>query len=157
MFILDFFLGGLMDQFIEAHPDAVYHNARGTVALTGYDGILGYRTDGDYKTREDLTDDQVAWLDAHPDFDWDKECEEAKKVADAIKADGWTFASHTWGHIRVGDKPIETIQADTEKWLSVAGPPLRGRNRGTAHRRKRYHHLCTWTGSFRLARLHDGQ
>ena len=27
----------------------------------------------------------------------------------------------------------------------------------TAHRRKRYHHLCTWTGSFRLARLHDGQ
>ena len=43
----------LMDQFIEAHPDAVYHNARGTVALTGYDGILGYRTDGDYKTRED--------------------------------------------------------------------------------------------------------
>ena len=47
---------------IEAHPDAVYHNARGTVALTGYDGILGYRTDGDYKTREDLTDDQVAWL-----------------------------------------------------------------------------------------------
>lgn len=83
--------------------DAVYHNARGTVALTGYDGILGYRTDGDYKTREDLTDDQVAWLDAHPDFDWDKECEEAKKVADAIKADGWTFASHTWGHIRVGD------------------------------------------------------
>ena len=62
----------LMDQFIEAHPDAVYHNARGTVALTGYDGILGYRTDGDYKTREDLTDDQVACLDAHPDLDWDK-------------------------------------------------------------------------------------
>lgn len=116
----------LMDQFIEAHPDAVYHNARGTVALTGYDGILGYRTDGDYKTREDLTDDQVAWLDAHPDFDWDKECEEAKKVADAIKADGWTFASHTWGHIRVGDKPIETIQADTEKWLTYVAPLIGG-------------------------------
>lgn len=102
------------------------HNARGTVALTGYDGILGYRTDGDYKTREDLTDDQVAWLDAHPDFDWDKECEEAKKVADAIKADGWTFASHTWGHIRVGDKPIETIQADTEKWLTYVAPLIGG-------------------------------
>ena len=87
---------------------------------------VGYRTDGDYKTREDLTDDQVAWLDAHPDFDWDKECEEAKKVADAIKADGWTFASHTWGHIRVGDKPIETIQADTEKWLTYVAPLIGG-------------------------------
>ena len=117
---------GIAGLFIEAHPDAVYHNARGTVALTGYDGILGYRTDGDYKTREDLTDDQVAWLDAHPDFDWDKECEEAKKVADAIKADGWTFASHTWGHIRVGDKPIETIQADTEKWLTYVAPLIGG-------------------------------
>lgn len=49
-----------------------------------------------------------------------------EKVADAIKADGWTFASHTWGHIRVGDKPIETIQADTEKWLTYVAPLIGG-------------------------------
>ena len=49
------------------------------IALTGYDGILGYRTDIAYKTHENLTADQQAWLDAHPDFDYDKECEEAKK------------------------------------------------------------------------------
>ena len=55
------------------------------IALTGYDGILGYRTDIAYKTHENLTADQQAWLDAHPDFNWDDECAEAKKVADAIK------------------------------------------------------------------------
>ncbi len=66
------------------------------IALTGYDGILGYRTDIAYKTHENLTDDQQAWLDAHPDFNWDDERAEATKVADAIKADGWEFASHTW-------------------------------------------------------------
>ena len=115
-----------LDQFLEEHPDGAYHGARGTIALTGYNGILGYRTDIAYKTRENLTADQQAWLDANPDFDYDKECEEAKKVADAIKADGWKFASHTWGHIRIGDASLESIQKDTEKWLSYVAPLVGG-------------------------------
>lgn len=113
----------LLDQFLEEHPDGAYHGARGTIALTGYNGILGYRTDIAYKTGENLTEDQRAWLDAHPDFDWEKECEEAKKVAQAIKDTGWNFASHTWGHIRVGaNTSLETIKADTEKWLAYVEP-----------------------------------
>jgi len=112
----------LLNQFLEEHPDGAYHGARGTIALTGYNGILGYRTDIAYKTEENLTEDQRAWLDAHPDFNWDNECAEAKKVADAIKADGWEFASHTWGHIRIGDASLERIQTDTEKWRTYVEP-----------------------------------
>ncbi|MFR2717871.1 MAG: polysaccharide deacetylase [Ruminococcus sp.] len=113
----------LLNQFLEEHPDGAYHGARGTIALTGYNGILGYRTDIADKTGENLTEDQRAWLDAHPDFDWEKECEEAKKVAQAIKDTGWNFASHTWGHIRVGaNTSLETIKADTEKWLAYVEP-----------------------------------
>lgn len=113
----------LLNQFLEEHPDGAYHGARGTIALTGYNGILGYRTDIAYKTGENLTEDQRAWLDAHPDFNWEKECEEAKKVAQAIKDTGWNFASHTWGHIRVGaNTSLETIKADTEKWLAYVEP-----------------------------------
>lgn len=112
----------LLDQFIAEHPDASYKGAKGMIALTGYNGILGYRTDIAYKTRENLTSDQQAWLDAHSDFNWDNECAEAKKVADAIKADGWEFASHTWGHIRIGDASLERIQTDTEKWRTYVEP-----------------------------------
>lgn len=112
----------LLDQFIAEHPDASYKGAKGMIALTGYNGILGYRTDIAYKTRENLTSNQQAWLDAHPDFNWDNECAEAKKVADAIKADGWEFASHTWGHIRIGDASLERIQTDTEKWRTYVEP-----------------------------------
>ncbi|MFR2718930.1 MAG: polysaccharide deacetylase [Ruminococcus sp.] len=112
----------LLDQFIAEHPDASYKGAKGMIALTGYNGIVGYRTDIAYKTRENLTSDQQAWLDAHPDFNWDNECAEAKKVADAIKADGWEFASHTWGHIRIGDASLERIQTDTEKWRTYVEP-----------------------------------
>lgn len=116
----------LLDQFLEAHPDGAYHGARGTIALTGYNGILGYRTDIAYKTRENLTADQQAWLDANPDFSWDQECAEAKKVAEAMIADGWRFASHTWGHIRVGDSSLENIKTDTEKWMTYVAPLIGG-------------------------------
>lgn len=116
----------LMDQFIEEHPDASYRGAKGMIALTGYDGILGYRTDIAYKTKENLTQDQVDWLKAHPDFDWDKEREEAKKVAEAMKEDGWEFASHTWGHIRIGDTSLEKLKTDTQKWQEYVAPLVGG-------------------------------
>lgn len=117
----------LLDDFLEEHPDFSYKGAKGTIALTGYNGILGYRTDSDYRTRQDLNADQAAWLEDHPDFDWEKECEEAKKVAEAIKADGWNFASHTWGHIKVGeDCSLEHLQKDTERWLQDVAPLIGG-------------------------------
>ena len=116
----------LLDKFIEENPDASYRGAKGTIALTGYDGILGYRTDIAYKTKEKLSEGQRQWLADNPDFDWDKEREEAKKVADAIKANGWEFASHTWGHIKIGDTGINAIKEDTEKWETYVAPLVGG-------------------------------
>ena len=46
----------LIDRFVEEHPDFSYRGAKGIVALTGYNGILGYRTDSSYETRPDDLD-----------------------------------------------------------------------------------------------------
>ena len=116
----------LLDKFIEEHPDAAYKGAKATIALTGYNGILGYRTDIAYKTKENLTKDQQEWLDSNPNFDWDQEVAEATKVAEAIKANGWTFASHTWGHIKIGSASLEHIKEDTEKWEQYVAPLVGG-------------------------------
>ena len=118
-----------IDTFVKEHPDFSYHGHKGIIALTGYNGILGYRTDIAYKTRENLDSFQQAWFEQHPDFDeaaYNKECEDAKAVADAMKATGWEFASHTWGHINVGQKSLEGIQTDTEKWLNYVSPLVGG-------------------------------
>lgn len=88
-----------IDEFVDKHLDFSYRGAKGILALTGYKGILGYRTDLPYKETKDRDRHQQKWLDEHPDFDYEKECEEAKKVAEALKADGWEFASHSWGHM----------------------------------------------------------
>lgn len=119
----DYDLVPLLDTFVAEHPDFSYHGRKGVIALTGYNGILGYRTDIAYKTGENLDEQyQAPWLAAHPDFDYDQECADAKAVADAMKANGWEFASHTWGHINVSERSVEDIKTDTEKWLNYVAP-----------------------------------
>ena len=110
-----------LNAFLKEHPDGAYKGARGLIAMTGYNGVFGYRTDVAYKTGENLTWDQQAWLDAHPGFNWDQEVSEATKVADAIKASGWEFASHTWGHLSVTSKSVDTLRVDNEKWVNTVG------------------------------------
>ena len=117
-----------LDAFMEEHPDGCYRGARGIIALTGYNGVLGYRTDGTYSEENNTntevyyTDDlQREWLSEHPDFDWNKEREDCKAVIEAMKKDGWEFASHTWGHKAVGDAPYDELVRDTERWLEYVG------------------------------------
>ncbi len=115
-----------LNTFCKEHPDFAYKGARGTAALTGYNGVFGYRTDVAYKTGERLGADQKAWLEAHPDFNWDEEVKEATKIANAVKATGWEFASHTWGHLSVTGKSADALAIDHEKWKNtvenIVGP-----------------------------------
>lgn len=114
----------LIDAFVKEHPDFSYHGRKGILAMTGYNGVLGYRTDIAYKTKENLQDDQKAFLQDNPDFDYEAEVAEAKKVAEAMKAEGWEFASHTWGHMNATDRSAEDLKADNEKWEAYVAPIL---------------------------------
>ncbi|HHT24348.1 MAG TPA: polysaccharide deacetylase [Clostridiaceae bacterium] len=91
----------ILDQFIENHPDFSYRGAKGILALTGYEGALGYRTDERYK-------------DTNPNLDAD--IAEAKKVAQALRDTGWEFASHSWGHVKMNAITLENFQQDADRW-----------------------------------------
>lgn len=94
----------LLDEFVEAHPDFSYQGAKGLIALTGYEGILGYRTN-DKKS---------------PTYEEDRRT--AKKVADALKAEGWEFGSHSWGHKNMQKESFELLKRDTDRWLEEVEP-----------------------------------
>ena len=111
-----------LNSFLKEHPDGAYHGARGLLAMTGYNGVFGYRTDTDYLLQENLMEDQRAWLDSHPDYNYDQDVADATAIADALKEEGWEFASHTWGHLSVTDKSVETLQTDNEKWVATVEP-----------------------------------
>ncbi len=122
----DYDMVPVLDTFIKEHPDFSYHGRKGIVVLTGYNGVLGYHTDGDYRDKLALQEDQAKWLEEHPEFDFDADVAAATKVADAMKASGWEFASHTWGHISVSDVSLEKLQTDTQKWLDYVSPIVGG-------------------------------
>lgn len=100
----DYDLVPLLDRFIEKHPDFSYRGAKAVLALTGYDGVLGYRTS---PSGEGYSEDEI---------------EKAKTVAEALRADGYEFASHSWGHLRYGDIEFERFARDAEKWNTEVVP-----------------------------------
>ena len=114
----------IVDAFVEAHPDFSYRGAKGIIALTGYNGILGYRT-SELTYGEGDPNWSSAYIYRNPNIEADRKT--AKKVAKALKADGWTFASHTWGHMDMGDargsdgNPTERFYRDAEWWETEVG------------------------------------
>ena len=98
----------LLDDFIEEHPDFSYKGARAVIAFTGYNGILGYRTAPSYNTEE--------YKAQHPGFDYEKEREDAAKVAECLKNNGYELASHSWGHRNMGEISMDNFRTDTDKW-----------------------------------------
>jgi len=100
----------ILDKFVRAHPDFSPYGCKGCLSLTGYCGILGYRT----MTEKE---DQSAAHEANRQ----KEIEAVKPVIAALKAEGWTFGSHTWGHINLAKKTLATVETDTQKWKNEVG------------------------------------
>ena len=100
----------VLDKFVEEHPDFSPFGAKACLSLTGYEGILGYRTQTDTK----------AWDDAK-EANRQAERQAVQPIIEELKRTGWTFGSHTWGHIRLGSGNLGKIQADTEKWMDEVG------------------------------------
>lgn len=109
----------LLEDFIQEHPDFSYKGARAIIAFTGYEGILGYRTASSYADS--------------PTYEADRE--QAAKVAQCLRDNGWELASHSWGHLQLGvaKNPEdgfaiseERFRTDTDKWEaeveSLIGP-----------------------------------
>lgn len=98
----------MIDDFVREHPDFSHAGARGVIALTGYNGVLGYRSS------------PSEYAGKNPNLA--KDIATAKDVAKALKKEGWEFASHSWGHINFTNSSLGSIRADTEKWKSDVEP-----------------------------------
>ncbi len=100
----------ILDKFVEEHPDFSPFGAKGCLSLTGYEGILGYRTQTDSKS----------WT-AEQEANRQKEIEAVKPIVAELKRTGWTFGSHTWGHISLNTRTFDAVTADMQKWFAEVG------------------------------------
>ena len=101
----------ILEDFIAAHPDFSYQGARAIIAVCGYDGVFGYKTNPKViqSKGQDFYDTQV---------------EAAKEVCQAIRDAGYTFASYTYNNVDYGKKSANEIQADITNWTSEVLPIL---------------------------------
>lgn len=105
----DFDLVPILEKFIQKHPDFSYRGARATLALTGYNGLFGYRTHPKAKELFGETAYQQA-------------IQEAKKVADALRKSGYTLACYTYENIPYGSSSLTQIKGDMNSWTEEVVP-----------------------------------
>lgn len=94
----------IVDQFVREHPDFSLDGAKGVIALTGYEGVLGYRTNERESPR------------------YEEERKQALSVIKCLKETGWSFASHGYGHLNAQSISLSSLQGDTRRWLQEVGP-----------------------------------
>lgn len=107
----DFDLVPILEKFIAKHPDFSYHDARATLALTGYNGLFGYRT---HPTAKDLFGEAA----------YQQAIQDAKAVADALRNTGYTLACYTYENIAYGAESFTSVKRDITSWTKEVEPIL---------------------------------
>ncbi|MEL4860112.1 polysaccharide deacetylase family protein [Pseudoflavonifractor phocaeensis] len=100
----------ILDKFVAEHPDFSMNGVKGCLSLTGYQGILGYRT-------QTNTDDTSAAFEANRQ----KEIAAVKPIVQRLKETGWYFGSHTWGHVNLSTWSLDKVKRDTQRWADEVG------------------------------------
>ncbi len=99
----------IIDRFVKEHPDFSYHGRKGILAVTGFEGALGYDTGLSMKIYDGLSEDEkMKRIEA--------EKKDAIAVAEALKADGWEFASHSYTHSNMTDATASKLSYDLKRW-----------------------------------------
>ena len=93
----------ILDRFVAKHPDFSHDGAKGVIALTGVEGILGYRTSGEGPRAR-------------------KERRRVAPVVQRLKDTGWTFGSHSYAHPDFGASSYARVVQDTDRWERYVEP-----------------------------------
>ena len=101
----------ILNDFIAKHPDFSYQGARAILATTGYNGVFGYRIQ-----KSIINDKGQAY--------YDEQVAGAKKIVDALRAEGYTIACYTYENVDYGKINSESIQIDLNKWAQEIAPVI---------------------------------
>lgn len=111
----------ILEEFIAEHPDFAYENARGIIGLTGYNGILGYRTTETLaKSLEEGNSYAVYGV-----FDVNAEIQACQPVVEALKNNGWHFACYGYNYCSYGAE-YDMMQSDLDSWMSSVSTLIGG-------------------------------
>jgi len=101
----------ILESFIATHPDFSYKGARALLALTGYDGLFGYRTNAEA-------------AEYFGTFYYEEQKTAAGQMAEALRNRGYELACYTYSNIAYGESSSAQIKADLNNWTIEVQPIL---------------------------------
>ena len=107
----DYDLVPILESFIAKHPEFSYKGARAVLAVTGYDGIFGWRTMPSVKNTQG---------EAY----YNEQVEGAKKLVNALRETGYELACYTYNNLAYGKVSTQEIQYDLNSWKAEVTPIL---------------------------------
>lgn len=90
----------VLESFLRSYPDFSYQGARAILAISGYDGVFGYRV-----TSETLSDEALA-----------QERADATALAQALREAGYTIACYTYNNLNYSTYNAQAIGSDIWQW-----------------------------------------
>ena len=87
----------ILEDFLKTHPDFSYHGARPILAVTGYNGVFGYRGDA---------------------------LSEVTPVLEALRDKGYTIACYTYGNADYKSSTLGEIRTELKRWQERIEPVL---------------------------------
>lgn len=118
---------GILDSFVEDHPDFSYNGVKGVISVCGYESVFGY------VISDDETDDRTAALtsagfpnETFTEAEIESNRNTVMAISEALLDTGWKFASSTYGNINAEASDMNVITDDTTKWMEQVEPLLGG-------------------------------
>ena len=113
---------GILDAFVEEHPDFSFDGARGIASFSGFEVVMGYLThEEQIEPYNQLAMDAGA-LPQLPTKDQLKDNENTvNEIMTVMRDNGWVMASSTYGYVNANSLNMEAIQKDTQLWLDHIG------------------------------------
>ena len=101
----------ILEDFIASHPDFSYRGARATLAVSGSEGIFGYR----------IQSETIA--NKGNDF-YNQEVVGATKVVEALREKGYRLACYTFDNKDYSNISADMVNQDIQKWKSQIAPVI---------------------------------
>jgi len=101
----------ILENFIAEHPDFSYRGAKATLALTGYNGLLGYRT-------------HYSASNTFGETAFQQDIKDVTTVINALRENGYTIACYTYENVAYGQYSATQIKADLDSWTKDVVPIL---------------------------------
>lgn len=107
----DYDLVPILETFLKTHPDFSYQGARATLAVTGSEGIFGYRITSDYISifGQDYVTQEIA---------------ECKTLVQTLRDKGYTLACYTYSNKDFKKLSVNQINTELQSWVTQITPVI---------------------------------